>query len=583
MSGRRPGWRFALRLVLPHWLSMGAGTFFGFITITSTVGLLALSGWFLSATAFAGLSVSTALTFNFFLPGAGVRFFAISRTLCRYADRVISHDATFRLLETLRTWFYTRLEPLAPARLMQFRSGDLLNRIVADIDALDNIYLRVLSPTATAMLLSFTVLVFLFFFDPLSGIIAFGSLLIAGSAVPALAVVLGAAIGRKIANRISALRTQVVEGTQGLAELLVFGRQNRFLKDLAQVNRDLLGLQLKMSVIRGFSAALITVIAGLATTAILFRGAGLVNSGDLHGASLAMIAMAVLVSFESVMPLPSAYQFLGRTRQAGRRLLEIVDTAPTVVYPARSTADLRQYDLEFEKVGFRYHRDSPPVLSDMDLHVCDGERIAILGPTGVGKSTLVNLLARFWDPQSGQIRLGGVDIRQFSEKDLRRSISVVSQQAHIFNASIRDNLRIARPHAEEAQLWDALNAVQLAEFVRQLPEGLDNWTGESGKLISGGQARRLAVARAVLQDAPVWVLDEPTEGLDRQTERALIDTLLQLTAGKTVLLITHRLADLKQMDRILIMEQGRIIEKGTHEELLGMKGRYAGLCARLTA
>jgi ATP-binding cassette subfamily C protein CydC len=313
----------------------------------------------------------------------------------------------------------------------------------------------------------------------------------------------------------------------------------------------------------------------------VFRGAGLVNSGQLHGANLALVVLAVMASFEAVMPLPAAYQFLGRTRQAGRRLLEIVDAAPAVVYPAQSAADPPNGGIAFERVVFGYRSEDLPVLTGVDFTVAEGERIAVLGSTGAGKSTLIYLLVRFWDPQSGKIRLGGEDIRNFSEAQLRGHLSVVSQQAHVFNASIRDNLRIARPQADDAQLWEALEAVQLDGFVRSLPDGLGTWTGESGKLLSGGQARRLSVARAVLHAAPVWVLDEPTEGLDRETERRLMNTLFPLTAGRTVLLITHRLEDLQRMNRILILEQGRIVEDGTHEQLLRLGGRYAGHCARL--
>jgi len=570
-----------IRMILPHWKQAASGTLFGLITITATVGLLALSGWFLSATAFAGLAAATAGTFNYFFPSVGVRIFAIARTLCRYAERIISHEATFRLLESLRTWFYRQLEPLAPARLMQYRSGDILNRIIADIDALDNLYLRVVSPTIVAILLAFITLGFLWFFDPFLAIVTFTCLLGAGFTVPAVAGALGAEAGRKLAGHTAALRIQIVEGIQGLSELLVFGRQRDYLDRIRQENRELLEVQRHMSRVRGFSSALITIVAGFAVVAALYRGAFLVNIGELYGANLALVALTVLVVFEAVMPLPSAYQYLGRTREAGRRMLEIVDAQPVVQFPARSTAQPRQFDLAFDGVSFRYRSEDPPAVADIDFTVKHGEQVAVLGETGAGKSTLAHLLVRFWDPDDGRIMLGGEDIRNFSEADIRRFVTVVSQQAHMFNASIRDNLLLSRPGAEEEELWNALKAAELFEFVQSLPRGLDTWIGEAGKLISGGQARRLAVARAILHDAPLWVLDEPTEGLDRAVEQRMMQTLFEITRDRTVLLITHRLVALQRMDRVLILERGRIVEQGTHAQLLKGDTRYSALQARI--
>jgi ATP-binding cassette subfamily C protein CydC len=570
-----------IRMILPHWKQAAAGTLFGLITIAATVGLLALSGWFLAATAFAGLTAATAGMFNYFLPSVGVRIFAIARTLCRYAERIISHEATFRLLESLRSWFYRQLEPLAPARLMQYRSGDILNRIIADIDALDNLYLRVVSPTIVAILLAFITLGFLWFFDPFLAIVTFTCLLGAGFSVPAVAGALGAEAGRKLAGHTATLRIQIVEGIQGLSELLVFGRQRDYLDRIRQENRELLKVQRHMSRVRGFSSAIITIVAGFAVIAALYRGAFLVNVGELYGANLALVALTVLVAFDAVMPLPSAYQYLGRTREAGRRMLEIVDAQPVVWFPARSTAQPRQFDLAFDGVSFRYRSEDPPAVADVDFTVKHGERVAILGETGAGKSTLAHLLVRFWDPDDGCISLGGEDIRNFSEADIRRFTTVVSQQAHMFSASIRDNLLLGRPGADEEELWSALKAAELLEFVQTLPRGLDTWIGEAGKLISGGQARRLAVARAILHDAPLWLLDEPTEGLDRSAEQRVMQTLFEITRDRTLLLITHRLVALDRVDRILILEKGRIVEQGTHAQLLEGDTRYSALQARI--
>ena len=583
MPDRNRSLQAFVRLLSRHWKWMVAGSLFGLIATTATVGLLSLSGWFLSAAAFAGLSITAAQTFNYFFPSIGVRIFAISRTLARYAERVVSHDATFRILESLRIWFYERIEPLAPARLMRYRSGDILNRVLADIDALDNLYLRVLSPTLVAGLLVAGLTVFLSLFDPLIALTTLGWLVVAGFGIPAAAGIAGAAAGRRLSHLMTQLRIQIVEGIQGLPELLVFNRRRDYLGRMDRNSRNLLDVQRRMSHIRGVSFAGITLTSGLAVLWALYQGAALVSSGVLHGASLAMIALTVLAAFDALMPLPSAYQYLGRTREAARELLEVVGCEPPVAFPENSLAVLHRFDVSFDRVSFRYTDNAADAVHDIRFHLPSGQRFAVLGPTGAGKSTLAHLMVRFWDVQSGSVRIGGEDIRNLSESVLRQSVSLVSQQAHMFNASVRDNLLIARPGATEPELWQALAAVWLADFVKSLPQGIDTWIGESGRLVSGGQARRLALARAILRDAPIWVLDEPTEGLDRATERRIMETLFEVTSGRTVLFITHRLVGLDRLERILLMEDGRIVEQGTHAELLEGRTRYAILQAGIKA
>ena len=570
-----------IRLLFRHWRWMALGTLFGLLTIIASVGLLSLAGWFISATAAAGLTIATAYLFNFFYPSIGVRLFAIIRTVGRYTERIVCHDTTFRILESLRTWFYRHLEPLAPSCLMQYRSGDILNRIVADIDALDNLYVRVLSPSVVALLLWITLLLFLWVFDPVIAGSAFVFLFAAGFVVPAVAVRVSAKPGRQLPLRTADLRVRIVEGLQGLAELLVFGGHHRHLQNVEESNRALLKSQLQMSHIRGISTALITLLSGLAVLTVLYFGVDLVSRGALDGANLALVGLAVLASFEAVLPLPLAYQYLGQTREAGHRLLEIVNTEPAVGFPEESNIRPMMFELNFEQVSFRYDDKEPLAVREVDIHVPHGQRVAVIGETGAGKSTLVHLLVRFWNPTSGQILLGGHDIRTLSESDLRRHIAVVSQQPHMFNASLRENLLLARPEATEEDLRQALDSAQLIDFVDSLPDGLDTWIGEAGKLLSVGQARRLAVARAILRDAPIWVLDEPTEGLDQITEQQVMKNVYDLTAGRTVLLITHRLVDLYRMDNIFMLERGRIIEQGSHEDLLKGNTRYAALQASI--
>ena len=569
------------RLMRPHWKWMAAGSFCGLIAVVSAVGLLSLAGWFISATAFAGLTIVGAQLFNFFMPSVGVRIFAILRTVARYAERIASHDATFRILSGLRSWFYERLEPLAPARLMAYRSGDLLNRIISDIDALDNLYLRVLSPSVIAAMVAVIVMIFIYFFDPMIAAVSFLFLLLAGFAGPVAAGRAGAAAGRDLSSKMADLRIRIVEGIQGMPELLVFGAHRSHLEALRHDNRQLVGIQRRMAHIRGLSTAWVTLLTGLAVLAALYLGSDLVNRGKLDGANLALICLAVLASFEAVLMLPAAYQYLGHTREAGRRLLEIVDAAPDVVFPHRSAKRPERFDVQFEGVHFRYHPQAPPAIDGIDLLIDQGRQVAIVGETGSGKSTLVNLLVRFWNPGRGRILLGGQDIQALSESDLRQCVSVVSQRAHMFNATIRDNLMLVRPEATETQLHDAMAVAGILDFVVGLADGLDTWVGESGRLLSGGQARRLAVARAVLYNAPLWVLDEPTEGLDAISERLLMEKLYDHTRGRTLLLITHRLVGLDRMDSILVLERGRIVEQGTHQELLSAETRYAAMHARI--
>jgi ATP-binding cassette subfamily C protein CydC len=578
-------WRelaFFLKLFRRHFKWMILGTGCGLLAMICAIGLLALSGWFIAAAAYAGLTVATAQLFNFFHPSIGVRMFAIGRTLARYAERIVTHDVTFRILQSLRSWFYIHLEPLAPARLALFRSADVLNRIVADIDALDNLYLRVLSPSVVALLTSILAVGFLGLLDPLMALSVAMFLVIAGIGVPAIVLRLAGSSGHELSHQISSLRIRIVDALQGLPELLVFGAYARQIDRVKQSNLALLKVQLRMSHIRELASALITVFSGLAVLAALYLAVNLVNRAALDGAVLALVILAVMASFEAVLPLPLAYQYLGQTREAGRRLLEIVETEAQVVFPDRSVPLERQLSMRFENVCFRYHEQSPWALSNVDFHIPAGRRVAVIGETGSGKSTLIHLLARFWDPVSGQIRLGDTEICNFSEADLRRLISVVSQQPHMFNATLKENLLLARPGASEAELLAALDTVQLLEFVTGLPDGLNTWIGEAGQGLSGGQARRVAVARAILHNAPLWVLDEPTEGLDPITEKNMMQALRRQAAGRTLLLITHRLTDLDWMDQILMLDRGRIIAQGSHAELMRNDRRYIELHMRVT-
>lgn len=539
--------------------SMLTGTLLGFIAVLAAIGLLALSGWFLAATAFAGLLTATARDFNFFLPSIGVRLLAISRTLARYGERLACHDATFRILESLRTWFYIRLEPLAPARLSAYRSGDILNRIVADIDALDTLYLKVMSPMLVAGATLLALIFFLIRIDAGLALIAASALAVAGLGVPLWAAKRGEGPGGKLVRLNSRLRIRLVEGVQGMAELLVFGIKERYFAEIMADHDRLVAQQKKMADINGISNALLILLSGAAVAGVLALGVTLVGRKDMGGEWLTLVTLAVMAAFEAFWSLPAAFQYLSHTRASARRLTGIVNAEPQVVFVPRSDNALGGYDLQFDHVSFCYPDTQKWILRDFSLKIPAGSNIAVAGPSGVGKSTLTHLLVRFWDPVKGRIRLGGRDIRTISESDLRQSIVLIDQNAHIFNGTIRSNLLIAAPETEEKALWNALATARLKSFVGQLPDGLDTWVGEGGRELSGGQMQRLALARAFLSAAPIWILDEPTSGLDPETESELIKTVLDAAKERTLIIVTHRKTVLDCFARVVRLTENKPI------------------------
>ncbi|MDY6890670.1 MAG: thiol reductant ABC exporter subunit CydC [Pseudomonadota bacterium] len=543
------------------WLLLG--TLLGLVTLLASIGLMTLSGWFISAAALAG---GGALTFNYFTPGAGVRGFAILRTLGRYFERVTTHEATFRLLADLRSWFYRCLEPLGPARLQQFRSADLLNRLIADVNALDNLYLRVLAPSVIALLVALLVLGFLARYSPAIALFTAAGLVLAGVATPLLAHRLARRVGERQVMATTTLRQRLIALVQGLADLHIYGGVAQAIDATTAEETRLTRTQLRMALVTGLMNGLIVFIGGATGLLALLVGIGQLHAGGLEPAQLAMALFCVLALFEVVAPLPLAYQYLGKTRQAAARLQEVASAAPLVIYPARDQAPvLAPGSFSFERVTFHYPRASTPVLEQFSLRVAAGEKILLLGHTGSGKSTLVSLLARFYDPQQGQVVLGGQSVTRYGESTLRAQMSVLSQPVQLFAGSVADNLALAKGDAAENEMAAVLAAVGLDRELGDRP--LAYAVGESGSRLSGGQRKRLALARALLRDAPLLLLDEPTEGLDATTEARVVEQMLRLCAERTLVMISHHLQTAALFDRVVILDQGRVLEQGTPQAL----------------
>jgi ATP-binding cassette, subfamily C, bacterial CydC len=557
-----------LGFLKPHISHVALAVLLGVATVASNVGLLATAAYVISA------AVLVPLLGYLAIPVYLVRLFGVSRAGARYAERMVSHGLTFKLLADLRTWFYTRLEPLVPGRLLRYRSGDLLSRIVKDVEELENVYLRVVSPVAVAAIIALLASLIFYAFDPPLAFAALASLVMTGVGVPLLVRRLARGLGRRELELRAELNARIVDGIQGAQDLLAFGREGDYGRDLSALDRELGRVQRRKASITGLQDALGDLMVNLAMLAILVLAIPQVATGEIRGVYLAFLALVILGSFEAVQPLGTTFGFLGRSVSAGERLFEIVDAEPEVADPAEPLPPPMDRTLEFDGVGFRYDAGLAPVLDDVSFVLEPGKRAAVVGPSGSGKSTLANLILRFWDPERGRITLGGGDLREYAQEDLRALIGVVTQDTHVFNDTLRGNLLLARPAATDAELRRVVARAQLSELVECLPQGLDTPLGEQGLRLSGGERQRLSVARALLKDAPLLVLDEPTANLDPVTERELLDALYESTWDRATLVITHRLARMEVMDEILVLDGGRVVERGTHEELACARGLY---------
>ncbi|BAX53627.1 TPA: heme ABC transporter ATP-binding protein/permease CydC [Photobacterium damselae] len=566
-----------LKMYRKHWFGLTLGMILGLATILAAISLLTLSGWFIAASAVAGLTIARE-TFNYMLPGAGVRGFSMARTAGRWGERVVSHNATFKLLADLRIFFFRKLTPLIPGRQTNLRDADLLNRLVADVDAMDHVYLRLVSPLIVGVLSLVAVTVFLSWFDLTIGLTLGAILLALMLLLPVIFYRLGKRNGEALTYSKANYRITLLDWIQGQAELLLFNAEERYRVQAESEQQSLLTAQRKMANLTGVANAILMAATGWTLVLITWIAADGVG-GNPPDPFVAMVAFATMASFELMMPVAGAFQYLGQTLTSARRLNEIIEAKPDTPFDPNGYQAKAQGNIAIENISYTYYGSEQPVLKQVNLSLKQGEKLAILGRTGCGKSTLLQLLTRNWDPQQGQISLDGIPLPQWQEGALRSAMTVVSQRVDVFNGSLRENLLLAKPQASDAECVQALEQVGLTTLLDG--QGLDTWLGEGGRQISGGERRRLGIARALLHDAPILLMDEPTEGLDRKTEQQILELLLEHAKDKTVIFITHRLIGLDEMDQICLMDEGRIIEHGKHQQLLAQKGRYAELCQRL--
>ncbi len=550
--------------VYKWWMLLAA--LMGFFTIGSGIGLLMTSAYIISK---AALHPSVA---ELQVGIVGVRFFGISRGLFRYLERLVSHDTTFKMLSRFRFWFYKALEPLAPARLQKYRSADLLNRIISDVQTLEHFYVRVIAPPLVAI--GITVLMW-FLIGSYSVTFAFVLLffhLTAGIGIPVLSYLYSKDIGGRIIAKRAELNVLLLDLVQGLSELLIFDQEEAQRYKIMRANEQLEELNQKMAHVSAMHESLIGLLMNGAVAAMLILAVPMVHQGLLDGVYLAVISLGIMASFEALLPLPEAMQFLEKNARAAQRLFEIIDAPPEVLDRPEAAETVSGYGLEIRNLTFKY--ESKPVLDGIDMSFPPGSKTAVVGPSGSGKTTLFNLLLRFWEYKQGEILLGEKELHLFTQDAVRRRMAVVSQNTYLFNESLKENLLLADLNADNQQMTEAARKAEIHDSIIQLEKRYDASAGEQGMQFSGGQRQRLAIARALLKNAPLLLLDEATTGLDALTEKNILNTIFETSRGKTIIHITHRLTGLEQFDFIYVLNKGKVVQKGKHGQLAAQPGLY---------
>jgi len=537
---------------------LAAALLLALLTVVAGVGLLGVSGWFLSAAALAG----AATAFNLFVPSALVRMLSFVRIAARYAERLVGHAATLRLLTDLRASVFGALVGLTPRQLARYQAGDLVARLTGDVDALDTVFLHVLAPMATAGLAATLLAVIVGHWAPAAGWALAWAMLAACLLVPAWLAWAARRPGQAMQASHAELRAATLEAVEGHADLVAWHAA-------AQVRRAYAAhcahaARAREGQVKAAAGGLwmLQALAGTSLVAMLWFGLDALQRQRLDGPLLAGLVLAVIGVFEVAGPLMRGAARLGGAIAAARRIQAVARQAPDQRDPPEPRALPLEGAIEFRSVRFAYPAPAgqagAPVLDGANLRIAPGERIAITGPSGAGKSTLLHLLLRLEDPQAGSVCFGGVDVREAAQAQLHRRVAWLAQDAPVFLGTLRTNLLIGDPGADDAALWGALDSAGLGDFVRGLPDGLDTWAGETGASLSAGQARRLCLARALLAPAPVLALDEPTAGLDEAAQAAFFNDLARATRGRTVLLVTHAALPPGAVHRTLVLRGGRL-------------------------
>ena len=556
-----------IKLASEYKFWMLSAIFVGFLTVGSSIGLMMTSAYIISKAALhpsiAELQVGI----------VGVRFFGIARGVFRYIERYISHETTFKLLAKFRVWFYDSVVPLFPSKILKFKSGDLLTRAVNDVENLEHIFVRVIAPPFTALFVMLLIMFLLADYNFIYAIVVLFFFVISGIGVPLLTYRLSKRNGSAIIQLNAKLNELSIDQTQGMGELLLFNQADNFKTELEETQNNLLKLQRKHALIGGLNEALIGLIMSLSVFTILNFAIPHVSEGLLDGVYLSVLVLGVMASFEALFPLPTTVQFWDESIKSAGRLFEITDVNTNDTNKNGSASIPQKHSIIFDRVKFGYSRDTL-LYDDLNLTIPERSFTAIVGASGAGKTTIVNLLNKFWEYQAGKILIGNIELKDIPRAELVKLISVLPQKTHLFNLSVKENIRFAKPDSTDEEIIEAAKKANIHNFILSLPDKYNELVGEQGLKLSGGERRRIALARAFLKNSPIFICDEPTADLDTINEKEIMQTLYEYAETKTVLIITHKLFHLENADCIFVMQNGKIIESGKHSELISKRGYY---------